>query len=382
MSVLSSSENPPQLRGFLGGVFLTQIVDSALHLAQPLLLAKISGSMGGAAFFSAFDTGVHMAGTYLGGWPTDRFGARRVLVVSTFLRAVVLAWIPIMMIGGFMNLWLAMGCYTLEALIRGFVDASVHTVPLELARHRAEELDRINSRYELSFDPTLTQKTNLLDRLETLERRIMSYAQSGVKMPEEVKRVLTKELELLSALVSNTHVIQNTDSFAKGAKQGSAGKKDQGGVGSYADRPTTHYTRATYDDRIQSGTMPVGSGFSLFAGTPNDNPDVRVRPGFAMTTDQIRHRGSAAAFNTQAVGGADYKKRSEELCRQIRGAGIGTPADFGCIENPSEVSANYSWKGNYSMVCSRLGNQWGSWYPEMFGCPKYNPDDQYNGSLL
>ena len=152
MSVLSSSENPPQLRGFLGGVFLTQIVDSALHLAQPLLLAKISGSMGGAAFFSAFDTGVHMAGTYLGGWPTDRFGARRVLVASTFLRAVVLAWIPIMMIGGFMNLWLAMGCYTLEALIRGFVDASVHTVPLELARHRAEELDRINSRYELSFD--------------------------------------------------------------------------------------------------------------------------------------------------------------------------------------------------------------------------------------
>jgi predicted MFS family arabinose efflux permease len=143
---------PVRLRGFLGGVFLTQIVDSALHLAQPLLLAKISGSLGGAAFFSAFDTGVHMAGTYLGGWPTDRYGARRVLVASTFLRAVVLAWIPVMMVGGFMNLWLAMGCYTLEALIRGFVDTSVHTVPLELARHRTEELDRINSRYELTFD--------------------------------------------------------------------------------------------------------------------------------------------------------------------------------------------------------------------------------------
>jgi MFS family permease len=152
MSELSSSRHPTRLSGFLGGVFLTQIVDSALHLAQPLLLAKISGSMGGAAFFSAFDTAVHMVGTYWGGWPTDRFGARRVLVASTFLRAVVLAWIPVMMIGGFMNLWLAMGCYTLEALIRGFVDASVHTVPLELAQHHAEELDRINSRYELTFD--------------------------------------------------------------------------------------------------------------------------------------------------------------------------------------------------------------------------------------
>jgi MFS family permease len=152
MSSPSSSRHPARLSGFLGGVFLTQIVDSALHLAQPLLLAKISGSLGGAAFFSAFDTAVHMAGTYLGGWPTDRFGARRVLVAATFLRAVALAWIPVMMIGGFMNLWLAMGCYTVEAMIRGFVDASVHTVPLELARHRKDDLDRINSRYELTFD--------------------------------------------------------------------------------------------------------------------------------------------------------------------------------------------------------------------------------------
>ena len=146
------SHHQIRLRGFLGGVFLTQLVDSALHLAQPLLLAKLSGSLGGAAFFSAFDTGIHMLGTYIGGWPTEKFGARRVLVVATFLRAVALAGVPISMLCGFLSLWWAMGCYTLEALIRGFVDTSVHTVPLELARHRADQLDRINSRYEMTFD--------------------------------------------------------------------------------------------------------------------------------------------------------------------------------------------------------------------------------------
>jgi MFS family permease len=146
------SHHPIRLSGFLGGVFLTQLVDSALHLAQPLLLAKLSGSLGGAAFFSAFDTGIHMLGTYIGGWPTEKFGARRVLMVTTFLRAVALAGIPISMLCGFLSLWWAMGCYTLEALIRGFVDTSVHTIPLELARHRADQLDRINSRYELTFD--------------------------------------------------------------------------------------------------------------------------------------------------------------------------------------------------------------------------------------
>jgi MFS family permease len=154
MSIKTCSEEHPTvpLGGFLSGIFLTQIVDSALHLAQPLLLAKLSGSLGGAAFFSAFDTGIHMLGTYIGGWPTDKFGARRVLVVATFLRGVALAGIPVMMIGGFLNVWLAMGFYTLEALIRGFVDTSVHTIPLELAKHQAEHLDRINSRYELTFD--------------------------------------------------------------------------------------------------------------------------------------------------------------------------------------------------------------------------------------
>ena len=148
------ADAPPSARlgGFLTGVWLTQCVDSALHLAQPLLMAKISGSLGGAAFFSAFDTGVHMLGTFLGGWPTERFGARRVLVAATFLRGVALAGLPIAMICGFLSLWWAMGCYTIEALIRGFVDASVHTVPLELARHRSTELDRINSRYEFIFD--------------------------------------------------------------------------------------------------------------------------------------------------------------------------------------------------------------------------------------
>ena len=93
-----------------------------------------------------------MLGTYLGGWPTERFGARRVLAVSTFMRGLVLAGVPIAMALGFLSLTLAMVCYTAEALIRGYVDTSVHTVPLELAGHRAELLDKINSRYELAFE--------------------------------------------------------------------------------------------------------------------------------------------------------------------------------------------------------------------------------------
>ncbi|TXI51747.1 MAG: hypothetical protein E6Q57_05800, partial [Mycobacterium sp.] len=124
----------------------------AVHLAQPLLIAGLSGSLARAAFFAAFGTAVRLVGTYLAGWPTDRFGARRVLVAATLLRGVVLAGIPVAMALGVLPLPFAMVCYTVEALIRGYVDTSVHTVPLELAGHRADLLDRINSRYELAFE--------------------------------------------------------------------------------------------------------------------------------------------------------------------------------------------------------------------------------------
>ena len=95
-------------------------------------------------FLAAFGTAVHMVGTYLARWPTDRFGARRVLVTATLLRGVVLAGIPLAMALGRIDLTWAMACYRAEGLILGDVDTSVHTVPLELAGHRAELLDRIN----------------------------------------------------------------------------------------------------------------------------------------------------------------------------------------------------------------------------------------------
>jgi len=141
-----------RLGGLLSGVLVTQVVNSAVHLAQPLLIADLSGSMGKAAWFAASGTALHMVGAYLGGWPTDRFGARRVLVTSTLLRGLVLAGIPIAMALGVISLMWVMICYTAEALIRGYVDTAVHTVPLDLAGHRSDLLDRVNSRYELAFE--------------------------------------------------------------------------------------------------------------------------------------------------------------------------------------------------------------------------------------
>jgi hypothetical protein len=68
------------------------------------------------------------------------------------------------------------------------------------------------------------------------------------------------------------------------------------------------------------------------------------------------------------------------LCRQVKSAQLGDPVDFGCIAQPDTVSADYSWKGNYEMVCNRLGYTWGAWYPEMFGCPKQDPTAHFKSN--
>jgi hypothetical protein len=127
-----------------------------------------------------------------------------------------------------------------------------------------------------------------------------------------------------------------------------------------------------------------GGGFGTTKTTfPNGeiSPDVYIRPGFVMNDTTIARRGSASAFDDSAVGGLDYKARAQEICKQIKSGQLGEPADFGCIENPNAVSSSYSWKGNYEMVCNRLGDTWGSWYPAMFGCPKYDPAAKFSGLM-
>jgi hypothetical protein len=100
------------------------------------------------------------------------------------------------------------------------------------------------------------------------------------------------------------------------------------------------------------------------------SPEWQSRLGYEPTDEIIAKRAKAASFDHDDVQGVDYFKRVQFLCYQIKSAELGEPSEFGCLDPKAEVSPEYSWRGNYKMVCSRLGNIWGGWYPEMFGCPK------------
>lgn len=194
----------------------------------------------------------------------------------------------------------------------------------------------------VEYDPTL-------ERIEQIIKMLTNTSISNKPLNTLQQNTIVRDLQTIQKQVKPTHTNAT--------------------VTPNMVRLKTGHTRIPTENRC---TFPYADGTS---------PDVFVRPGFEMNDDQIAKRASASSFDESTVGGLDYKQRSLDLCRQIRQAQLGDTKSFGCIENPGTVGPNYSWKGNFTMVCNRLGDSWGRNYPEQFGCLPYDPTAKYNYSM-
>lgn len=228
----------------------------------------------------------------------------------------------------------------------------VPTSPMNQAIFSALQTLKWKFEINVEHDPVVAQRERIMKRIEDIEKRILSYSYSETPIPADVQKLLYYELRALGGMLAEKN---NSDSYRERIE--------------------------SYNSRMEPGSNSVEypSSESL---TKVANDDWKVRPGFEMNDDQIQRRASASAFDPSTVGGLDYKERTLQICKQIRSANLGDPSNFGCVTNENEVSSAYSWKGAYQMVCNRLGDTWGSWYPEMFGCPKYNPSARYSGAMI
>jgi hypothetical protein len=221
---------------------------------------------------------------------------------------------------------------------------------------------------DIGYDPNVTIQRRINERLNSISNDI----ESGRLKDSELKSKFT-ELDILKQQVESYNSRRLTISkkepesaYEMRHKNVSANQIENQTV------PKINMSKKTSDNK--SSNRPIKTGETE---KPLASNDYKIRPGFEMTLEQIKKRGSFASFDTSKVGILDYKKTVQFLCSQIKSAGLGEPREFGCIENPeAEVRHDYSWKGNYKMVCSRLGRTWGEFYPEMFGCPA--PDDAHN----
>lgn len=214
----------------------------------------------------------------------------------------------------------------------------------------------------LESDPALKQSQEVLDKITAIEASMNKYMISGTPIPPNVQRLYEEQLAVLRNLTGDSR--PDVMSVLMGPPKPESRQRYNV---SEAHMPSQHDLN-----------LVQGMNMGLFGGPAAGSASNGIGSGdYAMSDENIKHRGSAASFDDSMVGGLDYKTRSLEMCRQIQAANLGDPANFGCIKNPDEVSASYSWKGNYQMVCSRLGDTWGNWYPQMFGCPKVDPTAKF-----
>jgi len=216
----------------------------------------------------------------------------------------------------------------------------------------------------IAYDPEIKQRELFMERINAMETRLTNMMISETPVPPNMFKMYMKELNVLQTMLEAKNRRSNGSNYDE------------------RDNNTMDHSSTAESPTDESLDCAQGKGFgTIRSQLPNgeETADVYVRPGVVMTEDDIQNRGSKAAFDPSMVGGVDYKKRALDLCRQVKSADLGVPSSFGCIDDPSVVSQTYSWKGNYEMVCRRLGDTWGAWYPEMFGCPKYNPTSKYAG---
>jgi hypothetical protein len=212
------------------------------------------------------------------------------------------------------------------------------------------------------YDPEVAQREKLLGRLANVEKALNRITVVGKEVDKATLVKLQTEIGTLNALLAKSTV---------GPMSGSITGDIRPELAVSTRIPTSSLTPSVY--------VPSRSDLSNASGSP----DVLIRPGMLMSDEAIKRRASGSQpIASDMNSGVDFKQRTIELCNQIKSSGLGDPKEFGCIADPSQVGASYSWKGAHKMVCSRLGNTWGGFYPEMMGCGKYDAVTGFDGSAL
>lgn len=228
----------------------------------------------------------------------------------------------------------------------------------------------------LEHDPALAHKERMLTQLSQIMKQLTNLNISGAAIPPDSYNALLSELRAIQRSLSATRAVKPSGpEFGSMSRLGTAFSRESTNMSSVPDHlKLVAATGAAPNDA--TGTCEPAA-----FPTPGESRDSQIRPGYVMNDEQIARRASAASYSGEGVGGADYKERALNLCRQIKEGALGDVASFGCIANPTEVGPTYSWKGNFLMICNRLGDSWGRKYPEQFGCPPYDSTAKFSSGF-
>jgi hypothetical protein len=110
-----------------------------------------------------------------------------------------------------------------------------------------------------------------------------------------------------------------------------------------------------------AGSSILGSILTRLGSTRQTKPDpVSEYSSYASTEPTFT---STAGFN--------WKDKCKQLYDALRRMNL-DPGDFGCMAPGTQVSPDFSWRGNAKMICTRAATHSDPGLPEQIGCPPVN----------
>jgi hypothetical protein len=208
----------------------------------------------------------------------------------------------------------------------------------------------------INYDPKINFLRTISEKMERIDKEINSNKLTPEQMSSKILELKILEQQVAAVNKRNiTKANRNLNAYSNNS----------------VENPETVPTSNTRKPFFLDQKPPSSTNELPYRRGPTEMIDIIEQSENEQGFHDYTKRATKASFDNDSVIGQDYKKKAAFLCSQIQNADLGDPADFGCIKNPeTDVSPDYSWRGNYKMVCSRLGRIWGGWYPEMFGCPE------------
>ena len=135
---------------------------------------------------------------------------------------------------------------------------------------------------------------------------------------------------------------------------------------------------------LANGTLGRNTDIA-FSDTDNDGNTYGAAPTsitgmFNSIIQAISGKGATAAPETSSTTPTttgsqpnlpshfNWEDRANQICEQITKRGL-NGYDYGCLDDPSDVSENFSYRGYARMVCSRLETNYDPSIPGLCGCP-------------
>ncbi len=272
-----------------------------------------------------------------------------------------------------------------SGLVEGFEDAT--EVSPRLTVKQVEELvTRVNvemARLSASgtTDPLIVSRVNTLrdikNKLDTIVTEVKNGTKPEASIPilksdmDKFLPVMGKPSQPLPQLINSLNLPPSLSNLfpATGSGDISASKVAETLFANYGNAVLKAITDNLTPPKKTSDT-PV----FMTAGAKTPGSDVVSFPRGEMESataefEMNRLENQATLVGTPAK--FDWKKKSAEICEEIRKRGL-NPSDFGCMNPNKVVSPDYSWRGNARMVCTRLLTTPDPGLPETCGCPPLN----------